>query len=118
MTDIRTLAKTIFGSDVSEKHCMSGTNLRFDFYLKEEETVIEVALSLHNPNTEYEKDLLKCILAKKEGLPIRKLLFICKPGGMKANLAPGKKCLADLVERDFGISVEVWDLVSNKVIEA
>jgi hypothetical protein len=111
--NLHVIAKTIFGDDLSEKQCIHGAKLCFDFYLEEEATVIEIALSLDKPNSEYEKDLLKCILAKKERLAIKTLLFICKPGGMKANLAPGKKCLADLCKKDFDISVEFYEIVSG-----
>jgi len=75
--------------------------------------VIEIALSLRNPNSEFEKDLLKCILAQRQGLAIKYLLLISKPGGMKKALEPGRKRMAELAEADFGIKVEVWDLVSG-----
>jgi len=111
MEGLRTLAQLQFGAELHEKQCVSGANFRFDFYLPDETTVIEIALSLRNPNSEFEKDLLKCVLAKKQGLPISDLLLISKPGGMKKALEPGRKRMGELVEADFGIKVEVWDLV-------
>ncbi len=110
MKSLRILAQKQFGADLHEKQCVAGPNFRFDFYLPNERTVIEIALSLRNPNSEFEKDLLKCILAQKQGLEIKHLLLISKPGGMKKADEPGRKRMAELVQTDFGIAVEVWDL--------
>jgi len=113
MKSLRILAQEQFGAELHEKICVPGANFRFDFYLPDEGTVIEIALSLRNPNSEFEKDLLKCILAQRQGLAIKYLLLISKPGGMKKALEPGRKRMAELAEADFGIKVEVWDLVSG-----
>lgn len=111
MRNLRTIARKFYGANLHEKQCVPGANFRFDFYLKDEGTVIEIALSLRNPNSEFEKDLLKCILAKQQGLQIEHLLLISKPGGMKKANEPGRKQMARLAQADFGITVEVWDIV-------
>jgi hypothetical protein len=55
MKNLRQLAKSHFGSDFSEMRVCKDTKHAFDFYIPEEGSVIEVALSLHNPASEYEK---------------------------------------------------------------
>jgi hypothetical protein len=113
MTKLRALAKMHYGKDLHERQCVPGANFRFDFYLEDEKTVVEIALSLRNPNSEFEKDLLKCILAKEQGLEIDYLLLICKPGGMKKAEEPGRRRMVELVKEKFGITVETWDIVPS-----
>src|SRR5262249_45906133 len=74
------LAKQCFGVDYSQKSICYGSGFAVDFYFPEEATVAELAFGLHNPNTEYERDIFKCLLAIDCGYAIRRLLFISKPG--------------------------------------
>src|SRR5215471_10657784 len=91
MKNLRELARMAFGTDYSEKNVCKDTKHAFDFYIPEESSIIEIALSLHNPGSEYEKDIFKCLLAREEGLKIDRLLFIAKPGGYLRHEAAGSK---------------------------
>jgi hypothetical protein len=121
MKNLRQLANNQFGSDFSEKRGCKGTKHAFDFYFPDEGSVIEIALSLHNPASEYEKDILKCLLAKEDGLTINSLLFITKPGGMLRHEAAGSRRIRELVLKRFGIWVDILELLpeadAEKVIE-
>ena len=55
MRSLRDTAKGLFGQDFSEKKVSEGANFSIDFYIEDEATAIEVALSLHQPLTEYER---------------------------------------------------------------
>src|SRR5713226_1067599 len=63
MTRLRTAAKELFGCDYSEKRACSSAKFAFDFYFPDAETAVEVALSLRNSSSEYERDILKCLLS-------------------------------------------------------
>jgi hypothetical protein len=121
MKNLRQLAKDHFGSDFSEKRVCKDTRHAFDFYIPEEGSAIEIALSLRNPLSEYEKDIFKCLLAKEDGLKINSLLFITKPGGMLRHEAAGSKRIRELVLKRFGVWVDILELLpeaeAEKVIE-
>jgi hypothetical protein len=56
----------------------------FDFYYRDQQMAIEIALSSHGANTEYFKDIWKAILARREGslAHVNQLLIIGKhPNG-------------------------------------
>ena len=73
MAELRSPAKSSFGKDFSEKRICGDTNLTVDFFLPDEGTIIEIALSLRNPNSEFEHDILKAIMAKEGGEQVRHL---------------------------------------------
>ena len=57
-------AKDIFRTDFSVKKACRGARYCFDFYFPDERTAVEIALGLHNPISEYERDIFKCLLAR------------------------------------------------------
>jgi hypothetical protein len=64
------------------------------------------------PNSEYEKDIFKCFLAKDRGTKISKLLFIAKPGSAKVHNQPGRRAIAEFVQRQYGIEILLEELVN------
>lgn len=110
MEELRHLARLQFGSDLSERRYISAAKMAFDFYFEAEDTAVEIALGLDKPNSEYERDIFKCLLAKDDGLTLRRLVFITKPGGIKKLSAPGARAIADYVLRKYGLDVVVWEL--------
>jgi hypothetical protein len=113
---IRQLAKETFGADYSEKVVCKGAGFRFDFYFPDEGTAIEFAFGLHNPNSEFERDILKCILAIEDGCPVKKLVLVGKPGAILRLSAPAPKVIVTLVGKRFDIVVEVLELRIPNVI--
>src|SRR5258708_33449284 len=111
MKKLRKLAKEMFGSDLSEKRVCKDSKHAFDFYIPDEGSVIEIALSLHNPASEYEKDIFKCLLAKEEGLNIKSLLFIAKPGALRRHDAAGSKRIRELVWKHFAVWVDILEIL-------
>ena len=93
-----------------EKACPE-CDFRLDFYFPDEQTAVEIALSLDKPISEYERDIFKCLLAGSAGVPIKRLLFIAKPGAHSKLRAPGPRAIANLVQEKFGLQVEVLELV-------
>ncbi len=110
MRKLRKAATEMFGEDFSEKKICGETALAVDFYFPKEETIVEVALGLPNPSTEFEKDVLKAIMAHETGSPVRKLVFISRPGGVKKLSQPGRKAVIAWAKAKHLLEIEVFDL--------
>lgn len=110
MKELRARAKSTFGANYSEQCICGDTNLAVDFYFPDEATIVEVALGLRNPLSEYERDIFKALMAKENGAAISSLLFITKPGGIKRIRQPGAEAIASWVEEKHGITIDVIEL--------
>jgi hypothetical protein len=104
------LAKKEFGSDYSEKVVCKAAKSRFDFFFPDEGIVVEFAFGLHNPISEFERDVFKCLLAIEDGCAVRKLMLIGKPGSIARLNAAAPKAIIALVEKRFDLAVEVLEL--------
>ena len=116
MRELRRRAHREFGSDFSEKKICGENNLCVDFYFPEESTIVEVALSLKNPISEFERDILKAIMAQESGQRVNALLFVSKPGGVKRCAQPGARAIVAWAQRAHGLAVEIQEIkngVSN-----
>ena len=111
MGKLQERAKSTFGRNYSEAKLCGDNKLAVDFYFPEEETVVEVAGMLSAPNSEYEKDIFKCLLAQEKGAAIRKLVFLAKPGAAKVQNQPGRLAIAQFVLIRFNIQIIVEELV-------
>ncbi len=99
-----------FGEDYSQKNICGENSSAVDFYFPDEGIAVEISLGLKYPNSEYEKDIFKVLLAKSLGKNIKKLLFISKPGGEKKSKQPFRLAIRNWLDKEFGIEIEVIDL--------
>jgi hypothetical protein len=106
-------ASGLLGKDLSNKKVCATTDACFDFYVPDERAVIEIALSLRNSNSEYEKDIFKCLIGKVNGLLIDKLILVSKPGGLAKQAEPYRQAVAEVARRN-GLAVIVCDLQKNR----
>lgn len=83
-------ATSEFAQRFDEHIVCNDTDLRADYYFPDEATIVEIALGLPNPNTEFEKDILKALVAKDRGFPVDRLIFISRPGARKKCSQPGR----------------------------
>jgi len=111
MNELQRRAQSTFGRNYSEAKLCGDNKLAVDFYFPEEETVVEVAGMLSAPNSEYEKDIFKCLLAQEKGATIHKLMFIAKPGAAKVQNQPGRVAIARFVFNRFDLQITVEELV-------
>jgi len=111
MRALRKSAEKEFEADYSEVRISQEANTRFDFYFADEATVVEVALGLSNPNSEFEKDILKALLAREAGKSVRRLVFIAKQGAEKRHSQASSAEIIRLVRQQFGIDIEVTDIL-------
>lgn len=109
-------AKTLeaTGVDYSEKRISGDNKLAVDFYVESEATVIEVALSLRNPNCEFERDLLKALMARDEGFQVERLVFLSKPGGVQRLGQPSAQAIIQWAARNHDLAVEVVDFETTE----
>ena len=110
INELKAFAKKKFQGDFAERSVMGGTNLRFDYYFPKEKTVIEIALSLHNSNTEFEKDLLKCLLARTQGMLVKELWFFTRTQGVESLDRPARRAFIDYVEKIHSLKIKIFSL--------
>lgn len=83
---------------------------RFDFFFPNEGTAVEFAFGLHNPISEFERDVFKCLLAIEDGCAVKKLMLVGKPGAITRLNAAAPKAIIALVGKRFDLAVEVLEL--------
>lgn len=88
-----------------------GVGYSFDYFVPQEKTAIEIALSLRNIVTEYEKDVFKAILAKERGKELSKLILIGKSGSVPRQNQPGPVAIREWVRTKCGVEVEVKEIL-------
>lgn len=111
MMRLREYARLQLGTDYSEKRICGDAGFAVDFYVPEEGTVIEIALSLRNPQSEFERDLFKALIARDQGLRVEHLVLVSKPGAAKRIGQPGSRMICAWAKRNFGIRVQVYELL-------
>ena len=107
---LREAAQGLFGSDFSEKAACTSAGFRFDFFFPEECVAVEFAFGLHNPNSEFERDIFKCMLAIEDGCSVKRLMLIGKPGAIARLSAPAPKAIIAFVGKRFDLTVHVFEL--------
>jgi hypothetical protein len=108
--ELRRRAVLTFGLDYAEQTICGANALRVDYYFPEDATIVEVAFLLKNSPSEFEKDVLKAIMAKENGQNVSRLVFIAKPGGVKRCNAPDRRSIIKWAERVHGIGIAVLEL--------
>lgn len=110
MATLREAAHAAFGSDLSEFRILGDTALAADFYFADEGVIVEVALGLPNPGSEFEKDIIKALMAKETGHDVRTLVFISRPGAKKKCSQPGRRAMMRWSDEHHGIAIEIHEL--------
>lgn len=110
MKALRARAINAFGEDFSEQAICGENSFKVDFYFRDERTIVEVALGLPNPSTEFEKDILKAIMAQEGGFSVERLVFISRPGAMKKCGQPGRSAIRQWALKRHSLAIEVHEL--------
>lgn len=112
VAELRRRARIEFGADYSEKKICGDTNHAVDYYFHDEATIVEVALSLWTPNSEFEKDVLKALMAQEQ-YPVKRLILIGKPGSVAKCNSPSRKSIIDWVQRTHDLQVKVHEILNH-----
>ena len=110
INSLRRQAEEHFGGDHAEQNICGSSGFCVDYYFPNEATIVEIALGLKKPNTEFEKDVWKAVLAQEAGNAVSRLVFISKPGAIAKCQQPGRAAIIQMLERQHGIAVEVHEL--------
>jgi hypothetical protein len=110
VAELRRRAHAAFGTDHAEQTICGASGLRVDYYFPGDATIVEVAFLLKNSPSEFEKDILKAIMAQENGQPVRQLVFIAKPGALKSCNAPGRRSIIDWAARAHGLTISIFEL--------
>lgn len=97
---------------ISEKKISNDVGYRFDYYIPEENTVVEIALSANNANTEFEKDIFKVLLFN-DANPMNKiehLVLIGKNGIVNRLKENGPSAIRNFVKKHFNIQIDVLEI--------
>ena len=115
MAELRARARKAFGRDFSEQ-IISGENnkLAVDFFFPDEGIIVEIALNLRNPQSEFERDILKAVMAKEEGRNVRRLVFLSKPGAAKRHRQPSSQAIMSWLERNHEIELSIRELSDRR----
>lgn len=114
LCQIRNEATEKFGEDLSERKICGKSALAVDFYFEREKTIVEVALGLPNPTTEFEKDILKALMAQESGYSVERLIFISRPGGATKCAQPGRAAFRAWAMAKHALEIHVYDLQGDR----
>jgi hypothetical protein len=98
------------GAVERQKRVIPDAGFTFDYFVEREQTAVEIALSVRNPLSEFEKDAFKAILAQEAGLALRRLVLIGKKGAVARLSAPGPQAIIRWLDQHHAIEVLVEDL--------
>lgn len=110
MAELQRRVQKALGRNYSEKQICGEIKSAVDFYIPEEKTIVEVALSLKTPLSEFYKDLFKALLAKDNGVSVKQLLFITKPGAIKRHKEPASQAIIRWLKKYYGVHVTIEEL--------
>jgi hypothetical protein len=115
VSELRRRAHEAFGADHAEQTICGASGLRVDYYFPEDTTIVEVAFLLKN-SSEFEKDILKAIMAQENGQPVNQLVFIAKPGAVKRCGSPDRRSIIDWAARTHGLTIVVYEISQQRRI--
>jgi hypothetical protein len=110
MATLRSRVKDTFGRDYAEKQISGDIKSAVDFYIPEEKTIIEVALTLRVPLSEFHKDIFKALLARDRGVEVEHLVFVAKPGARKRHQEPALQAIIHWIRKHYSINVTIEEL--------
>ncbi len=110
MAELRKRVKDALGDDYAEKKISGEIKSAVDFYIPSERTIIEIALSLKVPMSEFHKDIFKALLAKDNGMEVEHLVFVAKPGAQKRHGAPASVAIIQWLKKYYSIAVTIEEL--------
>ena len=114
MTKLNARAFETFNEDYSQKHISGDNGLCVDFYFPDEATVIEIAMGLRNSSSEFERDILKAIMAQdaKTNNLVTRLIFLTKPPGRVRTNSPSRRAIIAWAHQAHSLSIEVREFVN------
>jgi hypothetical protein len=101
------------GAEAVNQLLSSESGQSIDFWLEDEQTMMEVEFNILSSAPVLEKEVFKALLAKDAGKDVRRLILIGDPGSALLSRAPTPASVIQWVERRHQIRVEVWELADT-----
>ena len=99
-----------FGSGVTIQFLRKANRQSVDFWIEDEQTIMEMEYGLWSSDPSLEKEVFKALLAKDAGKDVRHLILIGDPGSVRRWQTPTPQSVVDWVERQQNIRVQIWEL--------
>ena len=99
-----------FGTGVINQFLSKENRQSVDFWLEDEQTIMEVEFNILSSPPVLEKEVFKALLAKDAGKDVRHLILIGDPGSVLLSQAPAPASIINWVERRHQIGVQIWEL--------
>ena len=107
---LKFLAAQEFGPGVVNQFLSKENRQSVDFWLEQEQTMIEMEFNIFSSPPVLEKEVFKALLAKDAGNDVRHLILIGDPGSGLLAQAPTPLSIISWVERRHQIRVQIWEL--------
>jgi len=98
------------GAGVANQFLSKANRQSVDFWLEDEQTILDVEHSLWSSDPWLEQEVFKALLAKDAGKDVRHLILIGDPGSVRRWQTPTARSIVDWVERHQHIRVQIWEL--------
>ncbi|MGA9450783.1 MAG: hypothetical protein WBW41_05490, partial [Verrucomicrobiia bacterium] len=102
-----------FGTGVVNQFLSKENRQSVDFWLEDEQTILEAEFNLLSSPPVLEKEVFKALLAKDAGKDVRQLILIGDPGSVLLSQSPIPKSIINWVERRHQIRVQIWELTDK-----
>lgn len=102
-----------FGTDAVNRFLSKENGQSVDFWLEDEQTIVEMEFSILSEPPVLEKEAFKALLAKDAGNDVRHLILIGDPGSALLSQAPTPASIRQWMERRHQIRVQIWELKDN-----
>ena len=99
-----------FGTEVINQFLSKESRQTVDFWLGDEQTIMEMEFSAFGSPPVLEKEVFKALLAKDAGNDVRHLILIGDPGSGLLSQAPTPATIMNWVEGRHQIRVHIWEL--------
>ena len=103
-------AGTPYTDEVINQFLSKESRQSVDFWLGDEQTIMEMEFSAFSSPPVLEKEVFKALLAKDAGNDVRHLILIGDPGSGLLSQAPTPAAIMNWVERRHQIRVHIWEL--------
>jgi hypothetical protein len=107
---LKYLVSEEFGAGVVNQFLSSENRQSVDFWLEDEQTIMEVEFNLLSSPPVLEREVFKALLAKDAGKDVRHLVLIGDPGSVLLSQTPAPVSVINWVERRHQIRVQIWEL--------
>ena len=99
-----------FGPGVANQFLSKANRQSVDFWLEDEQTIIEVEYNLLSSEPLLEKPIFKALLAKDDGKDVRQVILIGAPGSTRRWQTPTPQSVMAWVQRHHQLRVQVWEV--------